>query len=174
MKPIVFVVGGCRSGKSRHALEVAERLGGHKNIFIATCRPQDAEMQARVAAHRRQRGADWQTVEEPLDMAGAIAENSRRADVVLIDCLTLWVSNLMLENDEGQIIAGDLVQLIEAVEKAPCPVVMVSNEVGTGIVPENSLARRYRDLVGAVNQAVAKCATRVIWMVAGIAVTIKG
>jgi adenosylcobinamide kinase/adenosylcobinamide-phosphate guanylyltransferase len=145
-----------------------------QKIFIATCVPQDDEMKRRVARHQKERSQNWVTVEAPLRLPEAILQNSRRGDVILVDCLTLWVSNLLMKTDDEKKIENTISRLIEALEKATCPIVLVSNEVGTGIVPENKLARQYRDIIGLVNQAVAKTASKVIWMVAGIPVTVKG
>lgn len=174
MKDILFVIGGCRSGKSGHALKAAECFGGEKKIFIATCLPHDDEMRNRVAKHRKERSRTWHTVEEPLRLPDSIVEHSRDATVLLVDCLTLWINNLLLETGNGVKILDQISALIHAIDTADCPVVLVSNEVGTGIVPENKLARQFRDLAGTVNQAVAQYADKVVWMVAGIPVTIKG
>ncbi|NNL77171.1 MAG: bifunctional adenosylcobinamide kinase/adenosylcobinamide-phosphate guanylyltransferase [Desulfobacterales bacterium] len=174
MKEIVLVIGGCRSGKSTYALQTAEKIPGGSKIFIATCVPQDDEMKQRVARHQKERSQNWATVEAPLNLPEAIRQNSRRADVILIDCLTLWVSNLLMQSGDEKKITGTIPQLIDALEEATCPIVLVSNEVGTGIVPDNPLARQFRDITGWVNQAVAKCAHQVVWMVAGIAVAVKG
>ena len=174
MKEIIFVIGGCRSGKSRHALQSAEKMPGNRKIYIATCVPQDNEMKQRVARHQKERSQNWVTVEEPLHLPQALLENSPKADVMLVDCLTLWVSNLLMETDDEEKLEEAISQLIDTLEKATCPIVLVSNEVGTGIVPENRLARQYRDIIGLANQAVAKTAGKVIWMVAGIPVTVKG
>ena len=130
-------------------------------------------MKQRVARHQKERGQKWKTVEEPLHLPEAILDNSPRADVILIDCLTLWVSNLLMDTTDEQKIKAAITRLMDVFEKISCPLVIVSNEVGAGIVPENKLARQYRDLIGLVNQAVAKAAGKVIWMVAGIPVTIK-
>jgi adenosylcobinamide kinase/adenosylcobinamide-phosphate guanylyltransferase len=171
---IIFIIGGCRSGKSTYALQTAEKMPAERKIFIATCVPQDTEMKQRVARHQKERSQNWVTVEEPLHLPQAILENSPKADVMLVDCLTLWVSNLLMQSGDEKKIADTIPQLIDALEKATCPIVLVSNEVGTGIVPENRLARQFRDITGWVNQAVAKCSNKVVWMVAGIPVTVKG
>ncbi len=173
MKKTVFVLGGCRSGKSSYALETAHMLPGSNNVFIATCIPHDDEMKQRVDRHRQERSQAWETIEAPLLLPEAIADNSRRADTVLVDCLTLWVSNLLMDSDDSAQIEAQIPRLIDAIIASDCPVVLVSNEVGQGIVPENKLARQFRDLVGYVNQAVAGCADEVIWTVAGIPVVIK-
>ena len=171
---LIFIIGGCRSGKSKHALQTAEKMPGNRKIYIATCVPQDNEMKQRVARHQKERSQNWVTVEEPLHLPQALLENSPKADVMLVDCLTLWVSNLLMETDDEEKLEEAISQLIDTLEKATCPIVLVSNEVGTGIVPENRLARQYRDIIGLANQAVAKTAGKVIWMVAGIPVTVKG
>jgi adenosylcobinamide kinase/adenosylcobinamide-phosphate guanylyltransferase len=155
-------------------LQTAEKMPAERKIFIATCVPQDYEMKQRVARHQKERSQNWVTVEEPLHLPQAILENSPKADVMLVDCLTLWVSNLLMQSGDEKKIADTIPQLIDALEKATCPIVLVSNEVGTGIVPENRLARQFRDITGWVNQAVAKCSNKVVWMVAGIPVTVKG
>jgi adenosylcobinamide kinase/adenosylcobinamide-phosphate guanylyltransferase len=174
LKKVIFFIGGCRSGKSLQALETADGIPGDKRAFIATCIPRDEEMKQRVLLHQKERSRKWQTIEAPIHLPEAIVEQSRQADVLLVDCLTLWVSNLMMDIDDDETILGHMPNLIRALESAVCPVVLVSNEVGTGIVPENTLSRRFRDLVGSVNQAVAGHADRVVWMVAGIPVRIKG
>ena len=174
MKQLVFVLGGCRSGKSKYALQTAEKMAAKRKFFIATCVPQDDEMKQRVARHQKQRSSTWVTIEEPLDLTRAITENSPKADVVLVDCLTLWMSNLLMQTQDEATIKSKIEQLVQALSQADCPVVVVSNEVGGGIVPENPLARQFRDIAGWANQSVAACADRVVWMVAGIPLTVKG
>ena len=170
----VFVIGGCRSGKSNHALELAEKMAVNEKVFIATCVPQDDEMRQRVAKHQQSRSQSWKTIEAPLHLPQAILDNARAEGVVLIDCLTLWINNLLMENESTPIVENQISKLLRALQSADGTVIMVSNEVGTGIVPENKLARVYRDLVGSLNQAVARHVDRVVWVVAGIPVTIKG
>lgn len=173
MKSIQFVIGGCRSGKSRHALELAESVGGAKRVYIATCVARDDEMKQRVERHKAERNASWQTVETPLQLPQAVSEFGGAGRVVLVDCLTLWISNLLLETERIDRIERHAAALVEALNRAACPVILVSNEVGAGIVPENRLARLFRDAAGLVNQRVARHADRVVWMVAGIPVVIK-
>ena len=127
-----------------------------------------------VVQHQQERSRSWDTVEAPLRLPEAIVEHSRQARVLLVDCLTLWISNLLTESEDATHILEQITNLTQAMQTANCPVVLVSNEVGTGIVPENKLARLYRDLVGSTNQAVAECVDQVVWTVAGIPVTIKG
>ena len=176
MNEITFVIGGCRSGKSRYALDLAGKLSENKKIFIATCLPQDEEMRQRVARHQKDRGKTWITREVPIDLPEAVTQNSSQADVILVDCLTLWISNLLTKTQkisEDEVIES-VDNLTRALQTVKCPVILVSNEVGTGIVPENRLARQFRDIMGMANQRVAACADGVIWMVAGIPVKIKG
>ncbi|MBS0012796.1 MAG: bifunctional adenosylcobinamide kinase/adenosylcobinamide-phosphate guanylyltransferase [Desulfobacterales bacterium] len=171
-REVHLVLGGCRSGKSSHALALAGARTGEKNIFVATCMPADDEMQARVVRHQQERDPQWQTVEEPLELARVIREYGG-ADVILVDCLTLWISNLMAGHKDDDKVMEQVRDLGCALDDAACPVFLVSNEVGAGIVPENAMARRFRDLAGFVNQHAAQCARHVTWMVAGIAVEIK-
>lgn len=131
-------------------------------------------MRQRVARHQEERNQSWQTVEAQILMPEAVDANSRKADVILVDCLTLWVSNLLMATEDPDEIERQIPRLITAIQNAKSPLVLVSNEVGQGIVPENKLARQFRDLVGHVNQAVAGCVDEVIWTVAGIPVKIKG
>ncbi len=173
MNKKIFVIGGCRSGKSQHALDLVEARSAEEKIFIATCVPQDEEMQQRVTNHQRQRGREWKTVEAPLKLSQTIGDHAQANAVVLVDCLTLWMNNLLMKHEDAHRAEVQIDELTHAIEEADCPVVLVSNEVGTGIVPENKLARVYRDLIGTLNQAVAKSADTVVWVVAGIAVTIK-
>jgi len=168
----ILVLGGCRSGKSDHALNLAENMGSRR-IFVATCVPHDDEMRNRVKRHQAERSDAWQTLEVPVDLSGAIADHSPLADVILVDCLTLWLNNLLMETEDVEGIREHIDQLAQAVQNAPNAIVLVSNEVGAGIVPENRLARLYRDLAGWTNQAMAAVCDRVIWTVAGIPVTIK-
>jgi adenosylcobinamide kinase/adenosylcobinamide-phosphate guanylyltransferase len=169
----VFVIGGCRSGKSNHALELAEKMATDEKIFIATCIPQDGEMRQRVAKHQQNRSRFWKTIEAPLHLPQAIMDNARTERVVLVDCLTLWINNLLMKNESAPDAEEQISRLVQAMQSANGVVIMVSNEVGTGIVPENKLARVYRDLVGSVNQEVARIADKVVWVVAGVPVKIK-
>ncbi len=169
----ILIIGGCRSGKSSHALELAEKISG-KRIFLATCIPYDDEMKKRVSNHQQGRSRDWITIEAPVDLSEAIMEHAAASSVVLVDCLTLWINNLMMKNISQEEMVQEVRQLTRSIQDAPCTVILVSNEVGSGIVPENSLARAFRDSAGLVNQKVAAVATKVIWMVAGIPVVIKG
>jgi adenosylcobinamide kinase/adenosylcobinamide-phosphate guanylyltransferase len=168
-----LIIGGCRSGKSRHALERATEFPGNNKIFIATCVPGDDEMKQRVRHHQKERSQAWKTLEIPVHLPEAIDKNSSKGNVILVDCLTLWISNLLLKTTDLDKIEEHIWRLTRSLEKAQCPVILVSNEVGTGIVPENRLARLFRDAAGFTNQRVAACAVKVIWMVAGIPVGVK-
>jgi adenosylcobinamide kinase/adenosylcobinamide-phosphate guanylyltransferase len=175
VKKITFVTGGCRSGKSRHALELAGKFADDQKIFMATCVPFDEEMKQRVARHQKDRGKSWVTLEVPIDLPEAIIKNGAPGKVILVDCLTLWISNLLMKAQEASEseINSSVDKLTQALETVQCPVILVSNEVGTGIVPENKLARQFRDIIGMANQKMASCADAVIWMVAGIPLTLK-
>lgn len=168
-----LVIGGCRSGKSSHALHLADRMEKAGKYFLATCMPQDDEMRQRVIRHQAERSKDWKTVETPIFLSETIKDLSHEADVILVDCLTLWVSNLMMEHLDMDAISEHSYKLSASLKASACPVIMVTNEVGSGIVPENKLARFFRDAVGFVNQHIAHSADNVIWMVAGIPVKIK-
>jgi adenosylcobinamide kinase/adenosylcobinamide-phosphate guanylyltransferase len=169
----ILIIGGCRSGKSRQALKLAKPMRGRQNVFVATCSPQGKEMTARVEKHQKERGDLWRTVEAPLDPAAAIQDTGTQADILVIDCLTLWVSNLLMAGFDDNQVLDKVDGMCAILSDPPCPVILVSNEVGTGIVPENALARRFRDMAGWCNQRVAAACEQVIWMVAGIAVSVK-
>jgi adenosylcobinamide kinase/adenosylcobinamide-phosphate guanylyltransferase len=173
MKRTVLIIGGCRSGKSKHALKIGSEMLGNRNLFIATCVPRDPEMVERVKRHQMERDLHWQTIEEPVELDACICQPSTCADLILIDCLTLWVSNLMVAYANDADVIRHVDALCDSIDNAPCPVILVTNEVGCGIVPDNALARRFRDLTGWTNQRVASACGQVVWMVAGIPVTIK-
>ena len=172
-RKIIFITGGCRSGKSRYALDYANRHFS-KKLYLATSEVRDEEMARRVENHKRARGPEWQTVEEPIKVAEKISQHADRTEVVLVDCLTLWLSNLLLRWDDESKIMEEVGRLTAAVEKSRGTSIIVSNEVGMGIVPDNPLARRFRDLSGMANQKIAETADRVIFMVSGIPVFLKG
>ncbi len=173
MTHTTLIIGGCRSGKSGHAMNLGEKALGRQNLFVATGQAHDAEMKARIVRHQRERGDRWQTVEAPVEIVDAIEQQGPGSDVMLIDCLTLWTSNLVMADKDDEAIIIEMERLAKVILSPPCPIILVTNEVGTGIVPENALARRYRDLAGWCNQKIAQACDRVIWMVAGIPVTIK-
>ncbi len=158
---IVLIGGGSRSGKSRFALERARREGSNL-VFIATAEARDEEMRERIAHHRADRGEEFRTVEAPLDLAGAI--RASEGDAVVVDCLTLWLSNTM---------ASEFTAIEEAARSSRACVILVTNEVGCGIVPDNALAREFRDRAGLLNQRMAEIATEVYWMVFGQPLRVK-
>ncbi|MCD6184178.1 MAG: bifunctional adenosylcobinamide kinase/adenosylcobinamide-phosphate guanylyltransferase [Deltaproteobacteria bacterium] len=173
IKKNILVIGGCRSGKSSQALKLADKFSDNRRTFIATCVPYDDEMKDRVARHQKERDNRWKTVEEPINLHKAITEHGKSSDIILIDCITLWISNLLLKSRRIDYILKNVEKLLDAVQKTECSVIMVSNEVGTGIVPENDLSRMFRDAAGFANQHIANVADQVTWMVAGIPVKIK-
>lgn len=164
-----LILGGARSGKSRHAQSLAEAFDGDL-IFIATGEANDDEMAKRIDRHRADRGPRWDTIEAPLALGDAIRAHAAPDRLLLIDCLTLWVSNLM---HAGRDIGDATDDLIAAMGYALGPVIFVSNEVGLGIVPDNALARRFRDEAGRVNQAVAAAASEVSFVAAGLPLRLK-
>ncbi|MFM9975788.1 MAG: bifunctional adenosylcobinamide kinase/adenosylcobinamide-phosphate guanylyltransferase [Beijerinckiaceae bacterium] len=169
-RQLTFVLGGARSGKSAHAEALARDCAATR-IYIATAQAFDAEMHERIARHRADRAADgWQTVEEPFALAEAVAKAANPGAVVLVDCLTLWLSNLMLT--ERDVEAGRDA-LLAALAAARGPVVLVSNEVGLGIVPETPLGRRFRDEQGRLNQKIAALCGHVILVAAGLPLVLK-
>ena len=166
---LTLVLGGARSGKSRHAEALVMRLPPPWT-YVATGQAFDDEMRARIAEHRARRAAGWETVEAPLDLPGALAGPGSVMGPVLVDCLTLWVSNLLLADRD---IEAAMRALDRALDARAGPAVLVSNEVGLGIVPENALARRFRDAAGVLHQRLAARAEAVDLLVAGIAVQVK-
>ena len=167
---VTLVLGGARSGKSRHA-EALVIAAARAATYIATAEAGDAEMAARIAEHRRRRGVFWHTVEEPLDLASAIRAHADPARPILVDCLTLWLSNLLLAE---RVIEHESETLCAALRDASGPVVLVANEVGLGLVPETPLGRVFRDAAGRLNQAVAALADRVVFIAAGLPLVLKG
>src|SRR5271170_4977583 len=157
LPPLTLVLGGARSGKSRHAESLIEACGN--GLYLATAEPGDDEMTARIAAHRARRGAAWTTIEAPLELAATLACHSRADRPVLVDCLTLWLSNLMLA---GRDIDAATHELLDALPRLAGPTLLVSNEIGLGIVPDNALALRFRDAAGRLNQAVAAVCQQVV------------
>ena len=167
---VTLVLGGARSGKSRYAerlVENAARCG----TYCATAEAGDAEMAARIAAHRSRRGPFWRTVEEPIAIAAIIVAEARPGRPLLIDCLTLWLSNVMLA---GRCVEPDCAVLAAALRDAAGPVVLVANEVGMGLVPETSLGREFRDTAGRLNQEIAALADHVVFVTAGLPLVLKG
>ena len=164
---VVVITGGARSGKSRFAQELAKR-GGEDVVFIATAAVRDEEMRKRIVGHRLARPPQWVTIEEEIDLVGAIETRGGEPKTIIIDCITLWLSNLIERGDEDERIRQEARQLKDTLQRSPHSIILVTNEVGSGIVPENPLARRFRDLAGEVNQILASSAQELYLMVAGI------
>jgi adenosylcobinamide kinase / adenosylcobinamide-phosphate guanylyltransferase len=165
---LTLVLGGARSGKSRHAEGLVSALPPPW-LYIATGEPRDNEMAARIAEHRARREAPWRTVEAPRELVGALAAAPAKA-AILVDCLTLWLSNILLA---GCDLEAEIARLERALNQRDGFTVLVANEVGLGIVPDNALARRFRDVAGRLNQRLAATADRVVLLVAGIPVKVK-
>ena len=175
---MTFILGGARSGKSRFAQELAAKLG-KKVLFVATCEPLDEEMNARIEVHKRSRPSTWKTLETPTDVAKAMRSKIGDAEVVIIDCLTLLVSNLMGTEDTDaetleKRVSAELEDLVAFMRTTEAHFIIVSNEVGLGLVSPYPAGRVYRDALGMANQMLAKHADEVYFMVAGIAIALKG
>ena len=166
---VTLVLGGARSGKSRHAEQMIERSAA-RGTYCATAEAGDAEMATRIAAHQARRGRFWRTVEEPLALGPVITAEPQPDRPLLIDCLTLWLSNVMLA---GRSVDEERGALCLALRLAAGPVVLVANEVGMGLVPETPLGRRFRDAAGWLNQEVAALADRVVFVAAGLPLVLK-
>ena len=170
---LALILGGARSGKSRYGLGLAARCPAPR-LFVATCEPRDAEMEARIEAHQRERGSDWATREVPLKLAAALNEAQGHYGVIVVDCLTMWVSNLLLQADASPgSIQTACEHLLEVLAQTAAPTILISNEVGWGIVPDNPLARKFRDQAGWLHQRLAQVADLVVLVVAGVPVLIK-
>lgn len=169
----IFVTGGCRSGKSDYAQGLADRIGERK-VYLATSQALDGEMRARIKSHQEKRGPEWETCEEPIEVVDALKKLAPKTDVIMLDCMTLWTTNCLLAEMSDEEILQRADALAQAFVACRVSVVIVSNEVGLGIVPDNKLARRFRDLAGAVNQKIAAAADGVVLSVSGIPVAIKG
>jgi adenosylcobinamide kinase/adenosylcobinamide-phosphate guanylyltransferase len=165
---ITLVLGGQRSGKSKYAEGLIEAQGG--GLYLATAQVFDDEMKDRIDTHQQRRGDKWITFEEPLQIANIILREAKLRQPILVDCLTLWLSNLMHEEQD---IEAAMESLIIALHKSQGPVVLVSNEVGQGVVPDNTLARKFVDCAGRMNQVIAEAAHRVVWVTAGIPQILK-
>jgi adenosylcobinamide kinase/adenosylcobinamide-phosphate guanylyltransferase len=168
---IILVTGGARSGKSQYAERRCAEMG-ERRLYVATAEAGDDEMSERIAEHRRRRGTRWSTMEEPAQIAEALAAHCGKIDCALVDCLTLWLSNLLIRQDENYAMKK-VDQLVETLPGLDFNLIFVTNEVGWGIVPDNPLARKFRDLTGQTNQRMAQAADEVILMVAGVPLIVK-
>jgi len=165
----LLVLGGARSGKSRYAQHRIEAVGG-RLVYIATAQALDTEMEDRIARHQADRGGRWRTVEAPFDLSGAIRKAEASCDAMLVDCLTLWLSNLMLAEQD---IAAATSALLNSLADCSVPIALVANEVGLGIVPENALARLFRDQAGRLNQLLAADCEEVTFVAASLPMRLK-
>ncbi len=172
MAKFIFILGGARSGKSRYAIKLARSLKC-KVAYIATCTHPDKEMKERIRLHKNSRPRRWKVVEEGKNVSSIISGLKNKYDIVIIDCLGLFVSNLLSENLKDSQALKRLKSLAQCLSNSKATTILVSNEAGSGIVPENLLARRFRDLLGLANQMMAKKADEVIFMQSGIPITIK-
>ena len=165
----VLVLGGQRSGKSRYAEDLIA-ASGLAPVYLATATAGDREMAERIQRHRARRGDDWRTIEEPIDVGGVLMREAKAGTAVLVDCLTLWLSNLMQAERPIEI---DTERMVAALRDAKGAVVVVTNEVGSGIIPDNALARRYADALGTLNQRIAYAADKVVLVAAGLPLILK-
>lgn len=170
MKKLVFITGGAKSGKSGFALDCAKNHDDSRLAYIATAEALDGEMLDRIDRHQKERGDSWITIEEPVDVAKVISGLNSKCGAAVLDCLTLWLSNLMMR---GLDVDKNIGALLSAAEKIDYPLYVVSNEVGLGIVPNDELSRNFRDRAGALNQRVASAADEAYMMVSGIPIKIK-
>ncbi len=174
---VTLVIGGARSGKTRYAQQLGERV--ENVVFVATAHAGDEEMCTKITRHRKERPQHWHTVEESLDLGGTIERYGSGADLIVIDCLTLFAANLLAATEDFPAdksepeIARHIDYLCRALRATPCSVVLVSNEVGSGVVPAYPLGRRYRELLGEINQKTAQLADEVVLMVAGLPLSLK-
>ncbi len=171
MSKIIYVTGGARSGKSTFALQRAERY--RSKLFLATAEPFDDEMRHRIGKHQEERGEGFVTVEEPLHLERALRHLPSGTEVVLLDCLTVWTGNLMHHLEGEEAIDREIALFEEVLPALPCDIILVSNETGMGIVPENAMARRFRDRAGLVNQRVAAQATEAWLLCSGLPLRLK-
>ena len=172
-KKVIFITGGCRSGKSRFALNYTNQHFS-KKIYLATCEALDEEMAQRIEHHKKMRGPEWHTIEEPVETVDKIRQYGDKVEVILLDCITLWLSNILMKWDSDSRIMDEVDRLVNMIKQSPTSFIIVSNEVGMGIVPTEPLGRRFRDLSGMANQRIAEVADTVIYMVSGIPLFLKG
>jgi len=171
MKRIILVTGGSRSGKSKHALELAASY--HNKAFIATAEATDDEMRARIERHRRERDASYLTVEEPVNLAAALSFLPDGTEVLVLDCVTVWLGNLAHRDKIIDGTSPEIEAFLHVLNAPPCHLILVTNEVGMGIIPGDSATRRFRDLAGSINQQLAERAHEVIFVVCGMPVRVK-
>jgi adenosylcobinamide kinase/adenosylcobinamide-phosphate guanylyltransferase len=173
---VVLLLGGARAGKSQLAEKLA-RQWGRRVLYVATAQPGDEEMRQRVEMHRARRPAHWRTLEEPLNVADAVAPHLSSVDTVLLDCMTLWASNILLAEENAaraeKRLMGEIERLVERCRQGNVTLLVVSNEVGQGVVPAYPLGRQFRDVLGRANQLLARNADAVLYCIAGIPIELK-
>ncbi len=172
-KKVIFITGGCRSGKSRYALDYVNQ---HflKKLYLASCEALDQEMALRIEHHKKMRGPEWHTIEEPVEIVDKIRQYGDKVEVILLDSITLWLSNILMKWDSDSRIMDEVDRFVNMIKQSPTSFIIVSNEVGMGIVPAEPLGRRFRDLSGMVNQKIAEVADTVIYTDSGIPLFFKG
>ena len=170
LPPSTLVLGGAASGKSLYAENLVRESGG-KLVYVATAQALDEEMQGKITTHRERRGDQWRTVEEPLSLVDALKDNDSADAAILVDCLTLWLSNLVADDLDA---AAETDKLIQTLPQLSSSVVFVSNELGLGVVPQNDAARHFRNLHGTMNQSIAAAAEQVVFVTAGLPTVLKG
>lgn len=173
MSQVIFITGGARSGKSLLAEQLAEGFGAPL-AYIATGEPRDAEMHARIERHRERRGPGWHTFEEPFNLVETVKSRDGKFRAMLVDCITLWLTNLLLEYDDRKKVMEEVSLFRASFPILKTPLILVSNEVGMGIVPENQLARTFRDIAGEANEMLAKAADEVFVTFSGLPLKLKG
>ncbi len=171
-----LIIGGAKSGKSAYALKLAKKLikNGVKDknrLFIATSKAKDDEMRQKIEAHKKERGPLWHTIEEEIKIGYSLKKEIGKFDVAIIDCITMWITNLILTCPEQ--INSEIDYLIDSLKESKAPVILISNEVGLGIIPENRLARRFREELGLANQKLASLCQNVVFMMAGLTLKMK-
>ena len=171
MHEVIYVTGGARSGKSSYALKLAEPY--ERRVFLATAEAFDGEMQRRIDKHKEEREGQFTTVEEPVFIDRALRNLPEGTGVVLLDCLTVWLGNMMHHLGDEAAINERIDALLDVLSAPPCDIIFVSNEVGMGIVPENAMAREFRDLAGTLNRKVAECATQAWLLCSGLPLVLK-
>ena len=169
---VLLVTGGSRSGKTAYSLGRA--MPFENRIYLATAEAIDDEMRDRIARHQKERGDHFQTMEEPLDLASALNRIPEETDVLLIDCMTVWLGNLMHKNGEQTEPYSEVHEFINALKNPPCNIIIVTNEIGSGIIPHDAMTRTYRDHAGWLNQDIAKVADEVVLVACGLPLTLKG
>ncbi|MBN2343936.1 MAG: bifunctional adenosylcobinamide kinase/adenosylcobinamide-phosphate guanylyltransferase [Deltaproteobacteria bacterium] len=172
MNDLILITGGARSGKSRYALSLTDSYSSP--YFIATAVAFDDEMRHRIALHKQERSERFMSVEAPLDLGDALCRKCSQADIVVVDCLTVWMGNLLHEHGMRSEPFNEVSVFLRALQQRHCPVVTVANELGMGLVPENAMGRWFRDAAGRLNQEVATLATKTMFMVSGYPLTVKG